>query len=215
MQGRRLGGWCAVMVGGVVALGAAVTACGDRPPPPVGAPAAEALASASPATPAPADSRSPVESPPVPPAKLRIDRLGLTARVDPVGVEADTGDFAVPPSVDVVGWYKYGPALNATTGSIVIAGHVDSAKQGGGAFFRLRELGPGDAVAVTGADGTVRRFTVVAREIYPKPQLPMDRLFARDGAARLTLITCGGPFDRGSGHYRDNVVITAEPGPNG
>jgi hypothetical protein len=55
----------------------------------------------------------------------------------------------------------------------------------------------------------VVRYTVAAREIYRKTAIPLDRYFARDGAPRLTLITCGGPFDRATGHYRDNVVITA------
>jgi hypothetical protein len=31
----------------------------------------------------------------------------------------------------------------------------------------------------------------------------------------LTLITCGGPFDARTRHYRDNVVVTAEPVPAG
>ncbi len=40
---------------------------------------------------------------------------------------------------------------------------------------------------------------------------PLDELFRRDGAPRLTLITCGGPFLPESGSYRDNVVVVAEP----
>jgi hypothetical protein len=39
----------------------------------------------------------------------------------------------------------------------------------------------------------------------------LDKYFARDGAVRLTLITCGGPFDQDTRHYRDNVVVTAVP----
>ena len=38
----------------------------------------------------------------------------------------------VPPSVDRVGWYRFGPGMSADQGSIVIAGHVDSAEQGKG-----------------------------------------------------------------------------------
>ncbi|WP_433222330.1 class F sortase [Dactylosporangium sp. CS-047395] len=201
----RLVAWTAVLTGTAVALAAGITACAEQPPPPVGSsavPAGSSAAAPVPTTAAPAA--------PVAPAGLRIDKLGVVARVDPVGVD-EAGDFAVPPSVDVVGWYRFGPGLEATAGSIVIAGHVDSAKQGGGAFFRLRDLGPGDPVAVTGTDGTVRRFLVKAREVYPKTRIPLDRYFARDGPVRLTLITCGGPFDKATGHYRDNVVITAEP----
>lgn len=31
------------------------------------------------------------------------------------------------------------------------------------------------------------------------------------GSPRLTLITCGGPFDAEARHYRDNIVVTAVP----
>jgi hypothetical protein len=36
-------------------------------------------------------------------------------------------------------------------------------------------------------------------------------MFARDGLLRLRLITCDGPFDAKTRHYRDNVVVTASP----
>jgi hypothetical protein len=87
-----------------------------------------------------------------PPIKLTIPALGLTARVIPVGVAAD-GQFDVPPSVDTVGWYRYGPGLDAVAGSIAVAGHVDGAGQGPGAFFNLRRLAPGDSIQAAGADG--------------------------------------------------------------
>jgi hypothetical protein len=31
------------------------------------------------------------------------------------------------------------------------------------------------------------------------------------GRARLVLVTCGGPYNRTTGHYRDNIVVTAVP----
>ncbi|MFF5124588.1 class F sortase [Dactylosporangium aurantiacum] len=196
------------------ALLLALTACSQDPPPSVGGAAASALASSSaaPTGGVPVQAGAlPSAAATVAPTRLRIDRLKLAARVDAVGIDAATGDFAVPPSVDEVGWYRFGPGLEATAGSIVIAGHVDSAEQGKGAFFRLRELTPGDALVVTGSDGVSHTFTVVAREIFAKTAVPLERYFARDGAPRLTLITCGGPFDARTRHYRDNVVITAQP----
>ncbi|HEX6872719.1 MAG TPA: class F sortase [Micromonosporaceae bacterium] len=145
------------------------------------------------------------------PRQLRIASISVTARVTEVGIDPATNDFAVPPSVDVVGWYKFGPGLEATAGSVVIAGHVDSAEEGKGAFFRLRELNPGDLIEVAGSDGARRTFTVVAREEWAKTRIPLDRYFSRDGAPRLTLITCGGPFDARERSYRDNIVVTAVP----
>jgi hypothetical protein len=54
-------------------------------------------------------------------------------------------------------------------------------------------------------------FRVVSREAFPKSKAPYSRLFARDGRARLTLVTCGGAFNRKNGSYRDNIVVTAVP----
>ncbi|MEU8659932.1 class F sortase, partial [Actinoplanes philippinensis] len=145
------------------------------------------------------------------PARIRIPSLGLDAAVDAVGIDPATGDFAVPPSVDRVGWYRFGPGTSARAGSIVVAGHVDSAAQGAGAFFRLGALDDGDRVTLTGPDGRDRAFTVVARERFRKTAIPLEKYFARDGDVRLTLITCGGPFDAKTRNYRDNVVVTAVP----
>ncbi len=39
----------------------------------------------------------------------------------------------------------------------------------------------------------------------------MAELFARSGPARLTVITCGGPYLADQGGYQDNVVVTAVP----
>jgi hypothetical protein len=194
-------------LGLIVAFG--VAACRSAPPPPEGAPNVTALASPS----LPTASRSPSARPEaraVAPARLRVPAMDLDATVLPVGVDK-AGDFAVPPSVDRVGWYRYGPGFAADRGSIVVAGHVDSAEQGEGAFFRLGRMRIKDEITLYDDNGAERRFRVVARERYAKSKIPLDRYFARDGAPRLTLITCGGPFDRRTGHYRDNVVVTATP----
>ncbi|MCW2756635.1 MAG: hypothetical protein JWO46_381, partial [Nocardioidaceae bacterium] len=36
-------------------------------------------------------------------------------------------------------------------------------------------------------------------------------VYRGDGRPSLRLITCGGTFDRHSGHYLDNVVVLATP----
>ncbi|MET0415191.1 MAG: class F sortase, partial [Actinoplanes sp.] len=188
--------------------------CQSTPADDFGAPPAAIASSAAPASSA---ARVPVVdgAPPTAavdaPLGLRISALKLSATVDAVGIDSKTGDFAVPPSVDRVGWYRYGPGFSARSGSIVIAGHVDSADQGDGAFFRLGALKAGDVVTLTGPAGRDREFEVTARERYRKSAIPLPKYFARDGTVRLTLITCGGPFDDETGHYRDNVVITAVP----
>jgi hypothetical protein len=207
-------------VGAAMLVATGVAACQAEPPADVGAATVTAMATASAAPTGPGITRSgvpvqdgglPSADPVEPPVKLVIPAMRLNATVAAVGVDARTGEFDVPLSVDRVGWYRFGPGVEATAGSIVVAGHVDSAAQGKGAFFALGKLAKGERITVAGADGVDRVFTVVARERYAKTKIPLEKYFARNGKVRLTLITCGGPFDARTGHYRDNVVVTAAP----
>ncbi|MGC5306819.1 class F sortase [Micromonospora zamorensis] len=210
-------GALAALAAGVAALTVStLVACGSQPAENVGAEEASTLAS-TPATATSAPSVPvtagdlPADAAIIPPVRLVIPGIDVTATVNAVGINERTNEFEVPPSVDQIGWYRYGPGLETDAGSVVIAGHVDSAKQGKGAFFRLRELDQGDTLTATGSDGEARQYRVVAREEYAKTKIPLDRYFARDGKPRLTLITCGGPFDAKARKYRDNIVVTAVP----
>jgi sortase (surface protein transpeptidase) len=118
--------------------------------------------------------------------------------------------MAIPEDVDRVGWYEFGP-VPGQEGSAVLAGHVDDREQGLGALAPLREAAVGDELVVTDADGTTTRWRVVSRELISKQVLPLERIFARVGPPRLTVVTCGGPFLPEYRSYRDNVVVVAEP----
>jgi LPXTG-site transpeptidase (sortase) family protein len=133
----------------------------------------------------------------------------ISGPVVPTGVDADTGELALPAEAKVVAWYQYGPAPGAE-GSAVLAGHVDWHGVPG-IFFRLRELQPGDGVVVTMSDGTVQSWKVVDVTLVAKPELPVSEVFSRTGPPTLTLVTCGGSFDYSTHHYRSNVVVTAVP----
>ena len=177
-------------------------------PPPAAAAAPAPPTSAVPAVP----TRDAAPTPPAavpPPVRLSVPDLGVDTAVDPVGVGAD-GQMTVPAEVDRVGWYRFGPVPGAE-GSAVLAGHVDSWDQGLGALAPLRGAEVDDEVLVTDAAGTTTRWRVASRELLEKEALPLDTLFARDGAPRLVLVTCGGPYLPDLRSYRDNVVVVAVP----
>ena len=44
---------------------------------------------------------------------------------------------------------------------------------------------------------------------YTKFGFPTRLVYGDTDHAALRLITCGGPFDRDNGHYRDNIVVLA------
>jgi sortase (surface protein transpeptidase) len=118
--------------------------------------------------------------------------------------------MAVPRNVNDVGWYRYGPSPG-DAGSAVLAAHVDLASQGPGVFFSLRDLQPGQEVVVDYDDDTSRTFVVQARATYDKDELPLDKVFSREGSPVLTLITCGGGFSPSVQSYDSNVVVYAVP----
>jgi hypothetical protein len=144
------------------------------------------------------------------PTRVRIASLGINAPVSAVGIDIPRGVLAVPPSIHRTGWWKDGAAPGARSGSILIAGHVDSATAGVGAFFKLKDATSGARVTVTNAAGRTFAYRVVSVRDYAKRDLPVG-VYSLRGGPRLVLVTCGGPFIASEGHYRDNVVVTAVP----
>ncbi|EHN09129.1 peptidase C60 sortase A and B [Patulibacter medicamentivorans] len=145
----------------------------------------------------------------VAPTQVRLDRLGVRASLGAVAIDLGTGALAVPKDIKRAGWWADGADLASKAGTVLLAGHVDSAKRGAGAFFRLKSARRGDTVTVSGG-GRTQRYRVTSVTRVAKERLPVG-IFTRTGSRRLVLVTCGGPFDRRSGHYRDNILVTAVP----
>ena len=139
------------------------------------------------------------------PVSIRIPAIGVDARVVPVGLGQDRSKEV--PAVDLAGWYEPGPRPGAA-GPAVIVGHVDS-RRGPAVFFRLGRLRRGNRIVVGRAGGGSRSFVVERVERQSKRALPTARIWNDTRRPVLRLITCGGSFDRASGHHRDNVIVYA------
>jgi hypothetical protein len=140
------------------------------------------------------------------PVRLRIPSIGVKTGLQHVGLAAD-GTIAAPTEWQTAGWYDKGPRPGQP-GPAVIVGHLDS-RSGPAVFSRLPELRPGARVLVDLADGTTARFTVTGRQRVAKSQFPAHLVYAPALETILRLVTCGGTYDGSTGHYRENVVVTA------
>lgn len=142
------------------------------------------------------------------PVGIAIASIGVDAKtLVTLGKQAD-GSLQVPTDFGKAGWYTDGPAPGQF-GPAVIVGHVDSAN-GPGIFYKLGALRPGATVNVRRADGSTARFSVDMVARYPKDRFPTNTVYGdTTQRAELRLITCGGGFDRKTGHYLDNVVAFA------
>jgi len=140
------------------------------------------------------------------PTSVVIPSIGVTSDLQRLGRDAE-GAIEIPSGWQVAGWYSEG-VRPGQVGPAVIVGHVDSA-QGPAVFFRLRELRRGDQIAVTREDGSSATFVVDRLEQHAKTRFPTDDVYLPTLEPTLRLVTCGGAFDRSTGHYRDNLVVFA------
>ena len=130
--------------------------------------------------------------------------VGLATLGDPVGPTLPVPSLAEADAE--AGWYRF-TSEPGSVGNSVIVGHVDT-YVGPAVFYRLYQLAAGDAIDVVTGAGTERFDVRWVREI-PKAAFPVSQVFGETGKRQLWLITCGGAFDYQTGHYMDNIIVSA------
>lgn len=184
-----------------------------------GAPAAPDASPAArpepaPSAPSPSASSSPSRAPAAreealaPPRSVEIPALGLSEQLVDLGLTAG-GALEVPADPARVGWFS-GGGRPGGSGPTVVVGHVDS-ETGPAVFAGLRELGPGDEVVLTAADGRATTYAVREAVDVPQQPFPTEQVFGATADDVLRLITCTGPYDDAAGRYTENRIVTAVP----
>lgn len=140
------------------------------------------------------------------PSPVRAPSLVVRQRLLPLGLD-DDGVLEVPSRAQDIGRWRDGP-LPGDVGPAVLVGHVDLNGRPG-VFVGLVRLRSGDLVDVTRPDGRLVRFLVTRTLTFSKEAFPTDAVYEPTEGAELRLITCGGSFNRLTGHYRDNIVVFA------
>jgi hypothetical protein len=209
---RRATGWAACAAGlGALAAAVVLGVHSAQPPAPVGA-----LAAAAPQHPAARPSTGVNSAAPAAPTttmggvptRLNIEGLHVDAPVEAVGVAPDRA-LDIPADPAKVGWWIGSAMPGSSRGTVLIVGHVDTARDGPGALFTLETLRMGAHIQIETGNQTVT-YRAVARRSYPKQRLP-KQLFHPNTPADLALVTCGGTFRHGT--YSHNVVVYAQPVP--
>jgi hypothetical protein len=142
------------------------------------------------------------------PVRLRIPGTRIDTPLQRLGRASD-GTVEVPGDYGTAGWFADGPRPGQA-GPAVILGHVDS-RQGPGVFYPLAGLPRGTEILVDRADGSTAAFRVTDVLEVPKAGFPTELVYGPTLQPSLRLVTCGGPFDRAAGSYRNNVIVSADP----
>lgn len=121
------------------------------------------------------------------------------------------GALEVPAAADTAGWWDGSSRAGEPFGSMVIAGHVDTAATGLAPFSQLLRSRVGDVISVAGS-GQRLNYRVMAVDIVDKDVLSTSSTtLSQRGDHRLSLITCTGSWDRATRRYDSNLVVTAMP----
>ncbi|MFI6322240.1 class F sortase [Nonomuraea sp. NPDC050556] len=144
----------------------------------------------------------------VKPTAVYIPRIGVSAPLMELGLDAK-GAIQNPPfsPANVAGWYRYGP-VPGQRGAAVITGHLDT-RSGPAVFAYLRNLRRGDQVQVLRADRSVAIFVVDRVEHTQKATFPTSKVYGKVAYPGLRVITCGGAFDSKAHSYKENTIVYA------
>jgi hypothetical protein len=152
----------------------------------------------------------PQPGPPAPiPVSLQIPVLDVDSSLIPTGVDGQHR-LQTPPvdKPEQASWFVGSPEPGEI-GPAVLLGHVNGRGKPG-VFLSLHKLKPGDLIVVNRDQAAPVSFKVRSVERFPKAAFPTERVYGNVDGPELRLITCGGVFDDGTGHYKDNVVVFAE-----
>jgi sortase A len=144
-------------------------------------------------------------------ARLQIPKYNVDAPVIVLGLDAE-GVMEAPDGPVDVAWYEF-TAHPGTGSNAVFSGHVDwtfDNGPGGAVFWNVKNLVLGDVIRVRLEDGTEYEYQVISREQIDPDDADVQSIVGPTPREIVTLITCGGTFDRSIGHYTNRVIVKAE-----
>lgn len=145
------------------------------------------------------------------PVAIEIEQAQVAAEVEIINIV--DGAMQNPTGPWVVSWYEETAGLGQI-GNVVLAGHVDYWNVGPAVFWYLKELMAGDRIVVSGEEGESLAYEVAWGELFLTvdltPEIITDLIYPADKDELLTLVTCGGEFDPGTGEYLSRYIVRAE-----
>lgn len=140
------------------------------------------------------------------PRRIIISKIGVNARVKPLGTKS-SNELKAPNNIFDAGWYQ-GSAKPGGNGAMLIDGHVHGPTKKG-VFYNLPKLVPGDIISVERGDGTIFKYGVVKTQKFDKNSVDMASAITpvEPGVPGLNLITCTGSLDSASSTYNERILV--------
>ena len=142
------------------------------------------------------------------PRTITIESIGVDGCIERVGVDQNKL-VAVPTNIHLAGWYEES-VLPGEVGVSLIDGHV-LGRYNDAIFAKLGTVTPGAVISIEFGDGSSKKFEIFSLNTYDLEKAQSEFLKQAQGVEKqLTLITCGGDFDRAAQTYNKRVIIQAK-----
>src|SRR5690606_7545260 len=144
------------------------------------------------------------------PASIKIDKIGVSATIEAVGLTED-GLMDAPKTNEGVGWYDQSSRLGEDRFSVLLDGHYGTPAEPA-VFYRLAELVVGDTIKLIGANGAILTYEVVETEQQYTADVDMEKALNLypDTIQSLTIITCDGNYDESAATYDKRTIVYAK-----
>lgn len=141
------------------------------------------------------------------PRAIEIVSQKISGCVQRVGIDQNNA-IAVPSNVHLAGWYVNSP-LPGQEGVSIIDGHV-LGQYGNAIFTNLKDVREGEVVRIQFGDMSWKEFEII-QVLNLSIEETSSQMFEQlsDVERQLTLITCGGSFDKDSQTYERRVLVRA------
>lgn len=142
------------------------------------------------------------------PRFIRISKIGVEARVKPVGVKKNN-QLDSPANIHDTGWYN-GSSKPGEAGAALIDAHVSGPTKPG-VFKNLKQLQFGDVIEIEKGNGQKVRFAVASTKLFDTKTADMASMMlsADPNKPGLNLMTCAGQFDAKTNSYPQRLAVYA------
>lgn len=144
------------------------------------------------------------------PSRLIIEKIGVDAAIEPVGLTS-TGAMDAPRTNEGVGWYDKSALAGHSDFAVLLDGHFGT-DANPAVFYKLSELIIGDTILIRGENGAQLTYKVVETETKNLEDVDMRKALYpySEGSQSLTIITCEGTYDQGRSTYDKRSIVYAE-----
>jgi sortase (surface protein transpeptidase) len=139
--------------------------------------------------------------------KVELPTMGRTQPIVRVGIDKDRR-MVVPKNARDVAWLDQGP-IPGRTRNVVLAGHINYSGQRG-SFEGIGRMKKREDIYLVLKNGKKMHFKVAWVCTFPKDTPHAAQIMGNTKVTSVTLVSCGGTYDRSAGTHDKRVVVRGE-----